>query len=469
MFCFIISILYVCFKDNYFWYDESGQFWMAKGLNHYSPPYSETSDLRSVIENNRFYNLDPGGFTILLHFWSMISNEALFLKLLPFLFFIGTCVLSYLIINRITKDILLSIIAATLPIIYPLLFWNALFLRAYSMEMCGTMFCIYVLQNFTKINTYIRIILISIIISLFCTSRYGFIIVSFIVSLRILYKLYLHNTKRKWIIKSILFGLPLLITTSIIYILMAKYQNNNNTIYGYSDTLYESYILYFDRNSILFYIMCSLYLYKKLKGIYIEELHLDAILITSIFFCLSSLNLYPWTYQRMISVTMLLIYALFVELCKYVLYKKYMKSILMLAIVTFTAYEYHNNVYFKHLESSIDAKELEQYIKTKNPSRIFIHAGYVPDIRYLYEYGYLKHAAIQDNYPKSFYLQKGFRHQKIFKKERIQISPLYGFDKDNFDVYMARSGVRSINELTKYPNKYQLVPECRSLYIKKVK
>ena len=56
-------------------YDEAGQFWMSKGLHHYSAPYSECGSLKDALEYNRHYNMDPGGFTAILYFWSKISND----------------------------------------------------------------------------------------------------------------------------------------------------------------------------------------------------------------------------------------------------------------------------------------------------------------------------------------------------------------------------------------------------------
>jgi hypothetical protein len=59
----------------YLWLDEAGQFWISKGLNHQSPPLSKENGLNEVIINNKYKNLDPGGFSILLHFWTYVSNH----------------------------------------------------------------------------------------------------------------------------------------------------------------------------------------------------------------------------------------------------------------------------------------------------------------------------------------------------------------------------------------------------------
>lgn len=51
-------------------YDEAGQFFMSRGLNHYSEPNSVSGSLWDVVIQNQHYNRDPGGFSMILYFWS---------------------------------------------------------------------------------------------------------------------------------------------------------------------------------------------------------------------------------------------------------------------------------------------------------------------------------------------------------------------------------------------------------------
>lgn len=83
----LATVAFKNFSNPFFWYDESGQFFISKGLNHYSEPFAIPQGFGQVLENNRNFNLDPGGFSFLLYFWSMVSNSAGFLRVLPFLFF----------------------------------------------------------------------------------------------------------------------------------------------------------------------------------------------------------------------------------------------------------------------------------------------------------------------------------------------------------------------------------------------
>ena len=46
------------FNNPYLWFDEAGQFWISKGLNHDSAPLSECGNVIDVIENNQNYNYE---------------------------------------------------------------------------------------------------------------------------------------------------------------------------------------------------------------------------------------------------------------------------------------------------------------------------------------------------------------------------------------------------------------------------
>ena len=69
------------------WWDEAEQFWISRGLSNYSHPFAAPQGLRHVIWSNRLFNLDPGGYSILLFFWSRASQTLARLRGLSFAFF----------------------------------------------------------------------------------------------------------------------------------------------------------------------------------------------------------------------------------------------------------------------------------------------------------------------------------------------------------------------------------------------
>ena len=117
------------------WYDESGQFWMALGLNHYSPPFSLPGGLTEIIANNINYNMDPGGFTLILRGWIEVFGTTLeSIRSLPLFFFLLTCAALW----RICRELKLHPFVVCLsPYLLLLDFLNrhyAFEVRAYSAE-----------------------------------------------------------------------------------------------------------------------------------------------------------------------------------------------------------------------------------------------------------------------------------------------------------------------------------------------
>ena len=95
--------------NNFFWLDESGQIWMAQGQNHFSPQGSPTRGFQAIMENNSNYNLDPGGFTLLLRVWiSMTGFETFTIRLLPYSFYLLTILILALSVQRFIIDKRLS-------------------------------------------------------------------------------------------------------------------------------------------------------------------------------------------------------------------------------------------------------------------------------------------------------------------------------------------------------------------------
>jgi len=137
-FIVLISISIFIFgnlNNRNFWFDESGQIWMSLGLNHFTSPFSEPGNLKDVYLNNNNYNLDPGGFSYLLHFWMSLGDSPVFLRILPLLFSLGVLALSWCLLKT---NFTRSRLAILFPLVYlgsPLFVHYSFELRAYSFEM----------------------------------------------------------------------------------------------------------------------------------------------------------------------------------------------------------------------------------------------------------------------------------------------------------------------------------------------
>lgn len=457
----ILLVTYILFNslvDYYFWYDESGQFFLAKGLNHDSDPLAQPQGLLSALENNRYYNMDPGGFTILLHFWSKLGTQAWFLRILPLLFFLGTCLFLYKVCLSETQRKDISVLIGIIPFIYPLFYVSSVMLRAYSMELCGTSFGLYLLNHLEKHQSYSYVFLLSMTLSFFCFSRYSFIIVAFGFSLYVVWILYKEESFEVFIKKIIIYSVPLLLMILLIYKKMLLFQNPKIEALCYVKSLYEDKSLYFNRYSIMYYGLLFLYLIRTVKAKPIGNLHKITLIVTSVFFFLSSFNLYPWDYFRTISVTFLLVFTILIEVFKVIRNKGYMITIsyalaLIIIPIEMMREKYkdneHNNEPIEELISLLDKTSFHN-------KKILIHKSFSPDVRYLYEYGILKSRKEKDGYPNNFLILKGGKHG--FGDDRIAIRTIE-WDNSNCDYVLSK-------RLDTGSKKYHLQNGTKYVYVK---
>lgn len=180
----IIFILFIQLSQNLsspnFWFDESGQFWLALGQNHYSVSNSMLGSFRDIWENSKQHNLDPGGFTILLRFMVNFFDTSPFaLRTLPFLFSILAC-FGLIVWGRYLG---ISIAASSCAICFLFLNKNFLYysleLRAYSMEFCGVIILFLCSVIILQSNYRFKILPWNFALIFFGSSRYGFIVYEF--------------------------------------------------------------------------------------------------------------------------------------------------------------------------------------------------------------------------------------------------------------------------------------------------
>jgi len=204
--------------------DEAGQYWMALGQFHYTPFYTSDQDFAEVVQQNIHYNLDPGGFTFLLHFWLKISKSYLWIKLLPLLFFLGF--VFYLV--KLLKLFRFEGFRNFQFLIVPLLFisnalpFYAVLFRAYSFEYFGLSITLYYLFSAKKPEQFY--LKTGILCALFLWSRYGFAIHILAIYLISIARFDLLANKRLFLINSIKFSLPVLSSLLLLYFVTLKYQ-----------------------------------------------------------------------------------------------------------------------------------------------------------------------------------------------------------------------------------------------------
>lgn len=426
----IVVYLIVVFKvyrfdlSPYLWYDEVGQFWIAKGLNHDSDPLSLVGSVVDVVRNNHDYNLDPGGFGLLLHFWSMINNGYVWLRTLPFLFFIGTILLFIHLSYRWTKNKYIAVLMGFIPVFTNMIMREMFNIRAYSMEIMGVVVAVVAMDYIKEKVTLKRLLVFSLLISLFMTSRYSYIIVAFVSSTYILWLIYKTNeSNKKKLLMAELYALPLLVTLTCIYFMAFRYQNPGLEKLHYLDYISSKPSLLLKNSSLLLFFKLGLivWLCWKIKDtpLYGKYFGLAYVTIATnlIFLALSAFGKHPWgaIESRCVSMATLVFVSTMAFWCEVLNYVE-QRTDIRYAVLIFFIFQYINPQYIRPLLKSSNTLsdtnvtnvllELQSLPYNEN-TRFYVDRWNSPSIRYLFEYGEMQGLY---HYPDNFVFTKGQKH-----------------------------------------------------------
>lgn len=409
----IVSVLGIYLQNPFFWYDEAAQFYISKGLNQYSPPDAPSGSLKDVIVNNSNYNMDSGGFSVFLYFWSLLSNNWLFLRLLPTFFSILYVIFLFLIAKKELKSNYFAIFVAIIPFMLPYMSNRLTELRAYSMEMSGVVIGIWLLSWCKVKFTRSRIFTSSIILALFSTARYGSLISCSLIAVLLFVVLLMNSKKGEAVQKFFLLSIPMVLSVGACALMM-NHQNSNASQMDYSGYISNDILLLLHPMSLLLYVVVLSLIVKIRKRKCISDLQIVTTLIGTVYFILSCLGLYPWDLHRTISVYVLLYLWTFVELSKYIQKLNVITARaipLLLLLLFFCTYV---KLYDKLFSSSTitDMNEYKCFKDTHHNSTIFVSFRHSPILRYQYEYGTFVERRSIDNYPEHFVFQMGRKHSR---------------------------------------------------------
>ncbi|MDR3591372.1 MAG: glycosyltransferase family 39 protein [Negativicutes bacterium] len=213
-------------SDPNFWFDESGQFWMAKGLNHFSPPFSPEGSLGDALASNRQYNLDPGGFTVLLHYWVKAGSDPAWLRVLPLVFLVLTFFFLLLICLALSGSALTAVTVAVFALWpFDMIFSYGFELRAYGMEIAGIMACLYFFIRAIEAPTGKNLLLLGLTAGLFMTSRYSFIIAIAATAVGLFFTVF-RGSIRRFVTRGYGFYLPVALALVVIWFGMLQHQSS---------------------------------------------------------------------------------------------------------------------------------------------------------------------------------------------------------------------------------------------------
>jgi hypothetical protein len=164
-----------CLDNVGFWFDEAMQFFMSLGSDPFAGPFTRPGRLIDAVHLNGRDNLDPGGLTILLHWWLHGGTDAVWLRTLPLFFFLLGAAALALIGWRRFRSLPFALLCGLVPALYPLLLFYATELRAYSMEFAGiTVGCALIDTIALKRTRDPLLLAAGATFAFFLTSRYAF-------------------------------------------------------------------------------------------------------------------------------------------------------------------------------------------------------------------------------------------------------------------------------------------------------
>lgn len=481
-----IGILLRNLNYSYLWFDESGQFWIAKGLNHDSEPLSKPGSLIDVINNNKHFNMDPGGYGIALHYWAYVSNHHIWLRLLSFLFFILTIFVFYWYIYKNVLNQGIALFISFIPFFFPILVNMGFEIRAYSMEALGTLLLIYGLYKIDQNSKPKNLLLWSIVFAFFMCSRYSAIINTFVgftyVAILIFKE---HSYKKEKAIKLLSFGIPLLFSLVYIYLFAFRFQN--------SDLKQLSYLQYLNANPFV--------IFKPLNLLYIGSIVLYTILFfyrnkfeliqkhesllylcigaNLLFVVLSLLGLHPWRIGAKGNISMVLlnlvcVSAFLAESIKKLFESKPLIQYPFLIIIAFWIFTQRNSsLYPKHGDSTYPTHDLNSNahfhfnkINLSNYHKIYVENWESPYIRYAFEHGDMKHE-LGKSYPSQFTLAKGILHHHYTDKDYmlawIEELP-YMDDLMNYDLLISS---KLFGWTKSHNSNWKTIDSCNNFWIHK--
>lgn len=436
---YILSFLAISgkFDTPYLWFDEAGQFFMSKGLNYDSDPLEEEKSLAYVVKNNSFYNFDPGGFSIILHFWSKVSSYHIWLRFLPFLFFIGI-VLSFIYFSYLKfKEIDIALLMGFITILIPMVLRTALEIRAFSMEGLGTILGVIALEKIKDRITYKNLLMWSFVFSFFITSRYSEIVVCFIISIYVIFLIFNSNmTIKKKLLCSIIYSLPLVATLFYIYFFALLHQNANLNQLSYLPYISNNpKILITPRNFLFLCVITLLTIIYFLRNRYPiikkYEMLLTVTIITNVLFIiLSIIGIHPWVpyINRCISPFLLVVLSVFLLLGEFVKpwftnagILKYSFVVLVLLLTLYIRlYIRKDSLFFRKNQKNTYDNFVN--IDLGDYDRIYVDRSESASVRYLFEYGKLRNKS-EGIYPDKFTFGKYLRHS--FYEGKLSFEDFY--------------------------------------------
>jgi len=431
LFIWIVVVVVMLFRgvaNPNLWFDESGQFWMSNGLNHYSAPYSPRGSIADAINANIKFNMDPGGYTVALRYWVLFGTSPAWLRGFSFLFFLLTMLAYAGIAWEWTRSHVITLAAGLVAASSPILLHFAFELRPYSMEACGVVITIFLLERASRRPAISKFLLIGMVCSIFILSRYSFVVMVIAAGIGV-FKIVYEMPLRQRCAYLVIYLLPVLLVSAGMYIVMLKNQNvgikppdyvqiyilQGKPLRELLQISFKGLFSVYAIGSTLFvatYLLLSWCKVKSAKHELFSLYFLIVVTVTALFVLLSIMGKYPWCPNERWGIT---------------LHVLSMLSWLPLGLMIVRSARLSEKIGWKRVRflmaggTAVAALLIAFKIHYKTPDttyeniiaigpekfvgkRVFVNNKGKSTVRYLYEFGPLQKYA-SSTYPKSFLLE----------------------------------------------------------------
>jgi hypothetical protein len=204
------------------WFDESGQYWLALGLHHFSAPLSQPGGWYKIVEYGRVMNSDPGTYTLLLRGWiNLFGSELAALRSLSLLFFLCGPLVILCSGYRLGVNAATCALAALAPCGYFMLYHYATEIRAYSMEALAVMYFFFLAAWANQEFRPGRLLMLGGLGALLVGSRYSAYLYG---AAACLVTLVPWQPFKRTIIRSCLIGIPITAAVSAGFLIFGRHQ-----------------------------------------------------------------------------------------------------------------------------------------------------------------------------------------------------------------------------------------------------
>ena len=420
------------------WFDESGQFWISKGLNHFSNINSHPLGIIDVLKNNSRFNLDPGGYSVILHYWSMVSSNHIFLRLLSVMFFFIGIVLTIKISQIMSPLNKVANFSGLILLSSPLICQYVFELRPYSMEMLATIASIYAYYRVDYIlGAKKHALSTGLLLGILLTSRYSSVFPITATLILITFSLIKNKLSRKRLINFSLFITPIIISSLLIFIFTTRFQNPSLSTPGYVSKLMlnsefirntisnkESFLTILPFIIVSGLFVCSVFNSKLRKSLSLfKKYFVYAILLNSIVTLLSLFGKYPygliyrWDMAINTTLTLSWIPILLFITSNYFVQKNFLKTsikLFSLIVLVYLSFIRASTIKYNKLDSIYDNFRKVDFT---SDSKLLINVGAFPSVKYQFEYGPLR----KYQYSPIYLDIKTFDHHGYSRTESINL------------------------------------------------